>query len=100
MSRQRRRNLPALDTDVTDPHGSTTGGQGSGVIELGDISDHLGKLKQVTLTTQRLVHLLGDQLQGLSGTIPVLRGLDIVGVQFRLIIPAFRPESRVADEGT
>lgn len=99
MNKQKRRNLPALDTDVTDPHGSTTEVQGSGVIELGDIGDHLGKLGETILTTQKLVHLVTDQLQVLSVTIPVLRALEIVCVQFRLIISALGPESRVADEG-
>ena len=100
MSKQKRRNLPALDTDVTDPHGSTTEGQGSGVIKLGDIGDHLGKLGETILTTQKLVHLVTDQLQVLSVTIPVLRALEIVCVQFRLIIPTLGHESRVADKGT
>jgi len=80
MGRNGRQTLPALDTRVSGP---TAKGPGS---ELGDISDHIGKLRQVTLTTQTLISLLGNQLQGLSVTIPVLRGFEIVCVPSHPII--------------
>ena len=55
------------------------------VVDLGGIADHIEKLKQVTTGTQKLVGLLGEQLQALSGTIPVLRALQIVRVCFHPI---------------
>jgi len=79
------RTLTPLDTGV---HGSAIKGQGSAVIELGDMGDHIDKLKQVSLMNQKLANLLGDQLQGLSGTIPVLRGFEIVCVRPHPIILA------------
>lgn len=81
-------------TPDTSGHASTSTTQGGGavVVELGGIADHIEKLKQVTTGTQKLVGLLGEQLQALSGTIPVLRALQIVRVCFHPI-DLRRPES-------
>ena len=49
---------------------------------MGGLGDHIDRLRQVSSTTQKLVSLLGDQLQGLSTSIPVLRGFEVVCVQF------------------
>ena len=61
-------------------------GPGSAAIELEDIGDHIEKLRQVTTVTHKLVDLLGSQLQGLSMTVPVFRGLEIVCVRFHSTI--------------
>ena len=61
---------PAGKTAVDEP--------GAELVGLGDMGSHIDKLKQVSATTKNLVHFLGDQLQALSATIPVLCGLDIV----------------------
>ena len=53
-----------------------------------DMSAYIEKLKQVSLGTQRLSILLVDQLQELSGTIPVSHGLEIVSIRFHTIILA------------
>lgn len=76
MGKNKRQNLAHLDT--TNIHGASDEGQGSVVSGLGDMGDHIEKLKHVASTMQKLANLLGDQLQGLSGTIPVLHGLEIV----------------------
>ena len=60
------------------------------VIELQDAGDHIKKLKGISLATKHLMDLVGDQLQGLSATIPLLRGSEIVCVliyPFILAIP-------------
>ena len=77
MTRGKHQNQSAPNTGV---NGLTTGRRSSS--ELGDIGDHVNKLRQVTLTTQALVGLLGGQLQGLSVTIPLLRGFEIVRANF------------------
>jgi hypothetical protein len=76
-NKNKRQNLPPLDTAVPCP---TSEGRGSAAAELGGLGDHIKKLRQVSSTTQKLVSLLGDQLQGLSSTIPVLRGFEVVCV--------------------
>ena len=84
MSKNKRNGLPSLNTGG---HRPATEGEGSSIVELGDMGDHIAKLKQVSLGTQKLVNLLVDQLQGLSGTIPVLNGFEIVCIRFHLITP-------------
>lgn len=85
MSRNRLNGVPPLNTNVRRP---TTGGGGSAIVELGDMGDHIEKLKLVSLGTQKLVDLLVGQLQGLSGTVPVLHGFEIVRIRFHLIVLA------------
>ena len=77
MPKEKRNGLAPLDTSV---HRPTTGGEGSAVIDLRDVGGHIGKLKQVSFGTQKLVKLLVDQLEGLSWTIPVLQGSEIVRI--------------------
>ena len=81
-----KRKTPVPSSTTVD--GPAPGGQDSAVVELRDMGDHIEKLKQVSLTTQKLVNLLGDQLQGLSGSIPILRGFEIVCVQLHPIVLA------------
>ena len=76
MGRNKHKILTPLDT--TSIHGPATKGQGSAIVELGDMGDHIDKLKQVSDATQQLADLLVGQLRGLSGTVPVLRGFEIV----------------------
>ena len=81
MGKGKRQNQSC--TPDTSANGPTSEGPHS---ELGGISDHIGKLRQVTSTTETLMDLLVRQLQGLSVTIPVLRGFEIVCAKLRLII--------------
>lgn len=77
MGKNKHNSLTPLDTSSAGPHrgGPTAEGQ---VVSLGEMGDHIEKLKQVSVTAKSLMNLLGDQLQGLSATIPVLRGFEIV----------------------
>ena len=76
MGNDKRTTLAPLDT--TNVHGRTPQGQKSAVVELGDMGDHIKKLKQVSVTAGCLITLLGDQIQVLSRTVPLLRGFEIV----------------------
>jgi hypothetical protein len=69
-----RRQTPT-PSDTNNGHYPLVEERGS---ELSDTHEHIYKLRQVMTTTKGLIGLLGDQLQGLSATIPVLRGLEIV----------------------
>lgn len=81
--------LPETGTGVREPKPE---GQGSDVVGLGDMKEHIENLKQVSATAKILMNLLGGQLQGLSTAIPVLRGFDIVRVQFNRVIIAASSE--------
>jgi hypothetical protein len=85
MTKSKRRDLSSLDTNTHPPE---TDGGSSAVIGLGDVGDHLAKLGCVSNTAQKLMNLLGEQLQGLSGTIPVLRGTETVRIRFHLNVLA------------
>lgn len=76
-SKRKDKDLNPLDTNV---HRSETEGAGSAAIGLGDVGDYLEKLGNVSLTTQKLMNFLGEQLQGLSVTIPVLQGTEAVRI--------------------
>ena len=71
---------PSLDMGKTKTRDRAAEGRESDAIELSEMPDHIGKLRQVSTTTKSLIKLLGEQLQGLSETIPVLRGFEIVCV--------------------
>jgi len=82
MGKGKQQNKSAPDTGV---NGLTTERP---VSELRDIGGHVGKLRQTTLTTQTIVGFLANQLEGLSVTIPVLRGFEIVRTKLRFIVLA------------
>ena len=67
-------------------------GQVSAVIELEDAGDHIKKLKGISLATKHLMDLVADQLQGLSATIPLLRGSEIVRVLYYPFVSVVVPE--------
>jgi hypothetical protein len=56
-------------------------GQESDVVGLEGMEDHIEKLRRVSVSTKNLMNLLGDQLQRLSATVPIIRGFEIVRVQ-------------------
>lgn len=85
MTKNKRKDLPPLNTNA---HRSETEGADPAVIGLGDVTDHLEKLGRVSSTTQKLMNLLGEQLQGLAWAIPVLRGTEAVRIQFHLNVLA------------
>ena len=88
MVKSKLKNLTPLNTST--PAGKTVvDGPGAGLVGLDDMCGHIDKLKQVSATTKNLVHFLGDQLQALSATIPVLCGLDIVRHYLHRIISGF-----------
>lgn len=68
---------PSIPTQM----GRTAKERGSATVELEDLRDHIASLRQVALATQKLANLLGGQPQGLSRTIPVLRGFQAVCLQ-------------------
>ena len=78
-SKRKDKELHPLDTSV---HRSEAEGADSAVIGLGDVNDHLGNLGRVSLTTQKLMNFLGEQLQGLSVAIPLLHGAEAVRIRF------------------
>jgi len=82
MSQIKRKTPP---TPNANAKGSQTKGQPEHP-DLGNIGDHITKLRQVASTTETLVNFLGGQLQGLSVTIPILRGFEIVCARLRPII--------------
>ena len=79
MGGNKRKELNPLDTNV---HGSATKGKGPTVVEMGDVGDHIEKLRQVSSTTEKLMKLVGDQLHVLSETVPVAHGFEVVRIQF------------------
>jgi len=87
LSKNKRNGVTPLDTN-RGAHRPTAEGGGSAVIKAEDMSAYIEKLKQLALGNQRLSILIVDQLQGLSGTIPVSHGLEIVSIRFHTIILA------------
>jgi len=87
QSKNKRNGVTPLDTS-RNAHRPIAEGGGSAVIRMEDMSAYIEKLKQVSLGTQRLSILIVDQLQELSGTIPVSHGLEIVSIRFHAIILA------------
>ena len=87
MAANKHKNLSRLDTARVRPR-SVPEEQSSAVVELGDMGEHIEKLKHVSSVTKKLADLLGGQLQGLSGTSPVLRGFEIVCIGSDPNIPA------------
>jgi len=79
MVKNKQRNLSPLNTNV---RGSATGGKDSKVAEQGDVVAHIEKLRQVSLMSEKLMKLVGEQLHELSGTVPVSHGFEVVRIQF------------------
>ena len=76
MTRNRQKALTPLDTGTVTREPEEK--PGSEAVGLGGMGDHIKQLKQVSGATKNLMNMLGDQLQQLSATIPMLRGFELV----------------------